>query len=99
MLVKINCISCGAEFGILESIYKQRCEDGKTFFCPQGHGMVIAESEVEKLQKQVDQWKNLANRRLDRVRELEAANTLLKRRINGYKGQLKRRKNQDDRTS
>ena len=53
-LVLHECWSCGVVYGITERMHNKRREDGGSFWCPNGHGAVFSETEVQKLQKRLD---------------------------------------------
>jgi hypothetical protein len=48
------CTECGISWALPESYQKKRKEDGINFFCPNGHSQCYRESDVLKLQKQLD---------------------------------------------
>lgn len=52
-----DCCNCGVIFAMPERIAKQRREDGKNFYCPNGHPMVYRESEADKLRRERDSLK------------------------------------------
>jgi len=49
------CPECGIEFGISHCFEKRRREDGRTFYCPNGHRMSWGDSETSKLRNQLAQ--------------------------------------------
>lgn len=48
-----TCGECGIAFGMPERYMRERREDGKTFYCPNGHPRVFREPEIERLKKEV----------------------------------------------
>ena len=47
------CPTCGIEFGVPVHYDKCRCEDGKDFYCPNGHALHMRKPEVQALREQV----------------------------------------------
>jgi ATPase subunit of ABC transporter with duplicated ATPase domains len=47
------CCNCGVEFA--SPVIAIRRNDGKSFYCPNGHSQSYRETEATKLQKQLDQ--------------------------------------------
>lgn len=37
-LILETCFDCGVPFGMSETLYRQRLDDSRTFYCPNGHG-------------------------------------------------------------
>lgn len=50
----MTCCNCGTKFGMEDSIYSLRKEDGEEFSCPNGHKQYFTESENSKLKKEVE---------------------------------------------
>ena len=69
-----NCITCGVPFGLPQSLDTALRNSHKSFFCPNGHSQVYtAESEEEKLRKQLaerDRLLQVRNTQLDDARKL-----------------------------
>ena len=53
-----NCPSCGTIFAITEELKDRRYEDGKSFYCPNGHTMSWHESEADRQRKRAEQAEN-----------------------------------------
>lgn len=91
------CGTCGITWAQPKEFTAQKRNDGKTFYCPNGHPWVFRETDLDKLRKemqaQIDrkererQWAAEAR---DRYRQ-EAEDT--KRRLAAQKGQLTKIKN------
>lgn len=79
--VTTSCANCGVKFGVPQAWHKARHEDGKTFYCPNGHQLHFGDSKVDLLQK-----------RLDRVSEhstwLSREKAAIERRHIAAKGQI-----------
>jgi hypothetical protein len=54
-LALIECYLCGVQFGMTERMHLKRYEDGKSFYCPNGHGQTWVVSEADKLRNQLAQ--------------------------------------------
>ncbi len=83
-----TCIECGVAFGMPTDFVARRREDGRNFFCPNGHPAVFRNT----LQKQLDDSrKALADREAalkverDRVASLRADTQRLQKQLDGYK--------------
>ena len=46
-----TCYLCGVTFGMARSFKKDRLTDGKTFYCPAGHGAVYGNSTQAELER------------------------------------------------
>ena len=45
----IRCSECNVEFSLPPDMYARRKEDGKAFYCPNGHGQCYRVTEKDKL--------------------------------------------------
>ena len=45
----ITCVSCGIVFQVPDEWDESRVDDGRTFWCPNGHGQSYEDSTDEKL--------------------------------------------------
>jgi hypothetical protein len=63
----VTCGECGTLFGLGSGFKKNRLEDGRSFFCPNGHGISWSESEVVKLRR------SLQNAQEEAIRARNAA--------------------------
>lgn len=66
-LVTETCYKCGVVFAVPSYLQKMRREDKESFWCPNGHPQVYAESESDRLRRQLEEqkrstewWKNSA---------------------------------------
>ncbi len=87
-----DCPECGIVFCIPKAMEQRRRKDGKSFYCPNGHGMSWKETEADRERKKREQ----AERRLTQERawrdqaEAEAAHE--KRRRAAAQGQITKMK-------
>jgi hypothetical protein len=80
----LNCSRCDIPWAMTDTYVDHRRDDGKTFYCPNGHGQVFKHTLREKneqLQEQLDAARQLA-------REERAAAEREQRRHAATKGQL-----------
>lgn len=49
-----SCINCHVQFAMTNDLRKQRLNDGKPFFCPNGHSQYYSESTEARLRKQLN---------------------------------------------
>jgi cell division septum initiation protein DivIVA len=73
-------------------MYDQRLKDGKTFYCPNGHGrsFILGQTAEDKLRRERDQLKQRIAYKDDMIREAEQRAEHERRRANGYKGHATR---------
>ncbi len=48
-----DCPTCGVVYGLTEELERRRRDDGGGFYCPNGHTIVFAGGERERLREQV----------------------------------------------
>lgn len=63
------CGECGIEFTVPEHFYKERREEGKGWFCPNGHERVFRETDVAKLTRERDLLAQRIAQRDDEIAE------------------------------
>ncbi len=51
-VITMNCYSCQVLFGMVEALYDRRRDDGRQFWCPNGHPQVFGENIVGRLEKE-----------------------------------------------
>ncbi len=56
-----TCYKCGVTFQMTTAVYNRRYRDGKSFYCPNGHGQVYSrrQDSEEKLEAEVARLKRL----------------------------------------
>lgn len=59
-LSTLTCCSCGVTFAVPQYFRQKRLEDRGNFWCPNGHSQAFVESEVQRLQKQLEAEKRNA---------------------------------------
>lgn len=52
ILKYITCCVCITRFAMDEELYRRRREDGKGFWCPNGHDQIFTDSEIQKLKRE-----------------------------------------------
>lgn len=92
MAEREECVICGVVFWMTDTLYKARRQDGRTFYCPNGHGMSYTETEADKLRRERDRLAQQQARLEDNIRELSHALDHEHRRSAAYKGQVTRLK-------
>lgn len=53
-MIEIICNACGIIFGMPGGYDSARRNDGKTFYCPNGHSLSYRESEVDRQRRRAD---------------------------------------------
>lgn len=87
------CASCGIEFGMPSPFIAARRNDGKGFWCPNGHSLTYGESEADKLRRERDRLKQQQAHWDDERRELQGRIETEGRRRAAARGQVTRLKN------
>lgn len=87
------CAACGIEFGMPAQYNSARREDGKSFYCPNGHSLSYGNGENEKLRRERDRLKQQQARWDDERRELQGRIEAEGRRRAAARGQVTRLKN------
>lgn len=96
-----TCCVCGIKFGLPNDIMRERRNDGKTLYCPNGHSLSFRPSEIDKLReknrqlvlevqqlvKDAEFWTGMHDRLLERYRVSKSEATTAKLRAAGYKSQ------------
>lgn len=93
-LTDTSCCVCGVVFAVPSSFLDKRREDGKDFFCPNGHTLLYTKTETQRLREELARTKAQLDQRDARIVTLRDTVAQSERRINGYKGvttRLKRR--------
>ena len=87
-LVEHTCGECGCVWGFPAALKKQRLEDGKQFFCPNGHrrSFTRGQGEADLLRRERDSLKQQTARLEDRIRDERGRAERERHRANGYKG-------------
>lgn len=103
-MVEIDCCNCGVIFGMSDELYRQRKDDGKSFFCPAGHSQFFTRSraeiirELEQKVAELEQEKGKLQSRVDwyvnRLSEMREEVRGLKRSVASYKGHVSRMRRQ-----
>lgn len=98
-LVVHDCPSCGVQYGVTKEFEDRRREDGRTFYCPNGHsvvyngGLSAAQKEANWLKRELETSQRLvASARSDATRNREEAERQA-RRAAAARGQVTRIKN------
>lgn len=76
-MVTLCCYECTVEFGITDAQDAIFHEEGKTFFCPNGHPQVYSETDLARAQNERDQWRR-------RYHALKGANTKLRKQMEAH---------------
>lgn len=89
----VNCGACGITFGLESSFKTARLDDGKLFYCPNGHGIsweAINQAERTEIQlrEQVEAARSLAQREAQRRAQAEAVARTADYKARAAKGQL-----------
>ncbi|MFI4977558.1 MAG: hypothetical protein ACHQC8_02605 [Solirubrobacterales bacterium] len=87
-IVIIDCGVCHIPFGLPASMQRSRAEDGKTFYCPNGHVIWYVEDENSRLKRQLAEAEEKANWRLARLNEERDAHSHTTHQLHGTQGAL-----------
>lgn len=89
---QLNCSYCGVLFAIEQGYRDKRKDDGKSFYCPNGHSIYFTDSNqeiIKKLESEVERQKGRANMNNN-------AKEFYKRSATSYKGHLTRARNRQN---
>jgi uncharacterized Zn finger protein (UPF0148 family) len=86
----ILCTSCGITFAAPDFFLEARRKTGDLFYCPNGHGRVYRESELDKARKEADQLRTQLTASRDQRNAAEAAADTARRSAAATRGHLTR---------
>lgn len=86
-MVTLHCAGCNIAFCLPQLVYERRLQDGKSFFCPNGHGNEFRPSENAKSRKQVEQLNRQVLALKDEIRYLHHRLDNLEHDVKYYRGQ------------
>lgn len=66
-LSTVHCYDCGIQFAFPVDVMRRRREDGKLFWCPNGHQQHFSETAVQKLERELEQEKRRAKESAERA--------------------------------
>jgi len=79
-LEQTDCCTCGVVFALPNTLLAHKRNNGGQFYCPNGHSLVYAETEVQKLRKRLDQALTRENEQRQRAEaERESAQREMRR--------------------
>lgn len=78
-MAEMQCGECGIAFAVPETWRAEKKRNGSGWYCPNGHSRVYRESDVQKLQKELDTEKERLRRALARENEERARADALER--------------------
>lgn len=92
-IVIMSCPSCGLSYGIPETYRNRRRDDGKDWYCPNGHSIVFRETETDRLRKRAETAERQAKLARDNERFFRDQAAAERRSAAAYKGQVTKIKN------
>lgn len=84
---------CGIVFAMPDDYDDRRRRDGKTFYCPNGHGRAYLETEEKRLRKRLDAAERRASQAEETARSQRERAAKAERSAIAYRGHLTRMKN------
>ena len=85
-----QCGECGISFGMPASFLATLREDGKSFYCPNGHCRVFRPSEAQRLRDELARTKKIAEARQKAIDNLNEYSTRQEIRAESAKRAAKR---------
>jgi len=79
-LYVMQCSECGIVHGVPDDFDNRRRDDGRTFYCPNGHSQVYRETEEDRLQRKIKRLEE-ENRWQDDQRRAAEADAKRQRRV------------------
>ena len=91
-VVRVCCVkSCGMQFAVPAQWDRMRRNDHASFYCPNGHGQsYMAESEAERIKRELDQANHNAQWNKERREAEQAAHQQTKHKLAATKGVVTR---------
>lgn len=84
-LESVRCSNCGVVFGTPNGFIDNRRHDKREFFCPNGHPLSYRESVSEKLQRELNQYKQREAMLLEQKQEQVNRALKAERQVKGLK--------------
>lgn len=85
-----ECCVCGVVFAMPSSLQQRLRESGALFYCPSGHPQHYSETEIQKLQKELQRVKESSQREIEWQR---GARQTAEKQLIVKKGQITKLKN------
>lgn len=89
----IDCANCHMTFGLTADFIRRRRQDGKTFYCPDGHSNFYRDNEHDRIRRERDRLKQDQARYEERLSAERSAREAAERQAAARKGQITRLKN------
>ena len=86
----IYCYKCRIPFAVPAAIRRRWVEDGDSFYCPNGHSQYYTESDVQRLEKQLERERRRREFAEHGERRFREQSEAAERRSRAYKGHLTR---------
>jgi hypothetical protein len=77
-LTVTRCINCGVQFAAPDYFVTARQNDGKSFYCPNGHSLCWHETEADKLRKRLERSEARERHALDQLQATERSRAALR---------------------
>ncbi len=77
----MTCGECGVHFKVPSGFQRERKERGLTWYCPNGHGRVYRETDVERLTRELEAERTARRNNAARADKLEKDLASLTKRI------------------
>lgn len=92
-LYVVDCAQCGVIFGVPNDFDNRRRDDGRSFYCPNGHSVSYRESEADKQKKRADDLDRRLKSAWKHIAEQDQELTTKDRQIAARKGQVTKLRN------
>ena len=87
-----HCSACGVLHGLPPGYITARQQDGKTFWCPNGHTQVYRVTDKQRLEAEVSRLKQRMAEKDDEAAELRRRAAHQEARARGFQGVIARQK-------
>lgn len=90
----LSCCECGIIFGVPPLWERSRRSDGRTFYCPNGHGQHFnqGKSKADQLAEELSRERQRVAERDDEIARQKRLREISERSIRAYRGQVTRLK-------
>lgn len=84
----LDCATCGVVYGLDSRFVERRREDGRGWYCPNGHSQVFAKSDLDKAREELERTKRQRDSAYAQATHERDQRQAAERSTRAYKGQV-----------
>jgi len=88
-----ECVACGTVFAMPVAMLDERRNNGKTFYCPNGHHLTFGDTKEDRLKQELERERNRSARKTAEADQLRADRDATRRQLSAQRGVTTRMKN------